>query len=509
VAEYVIAIDQGTTSSRALAVRKGGTIAAIAQREHQQHHPQPGWVEHDAAEIWQNVLSCLQEVAAELSLQPGDVAAIGITNQRETAVLWERNTGRPAARAIVWQDVRTQGIVDRLAKDGGTDRFRELTGLPLSTYFSATKLTWLFEHDQDLAARANRGELAFGTPDSWVLWNLTGGPNGGVHATDVSNASRTLLAGLRSLAWEAELLTAFGVPSEILPEIRSSAEVYGHVSELPGLESLHGVPVAGILGDQQAALFGHGGIEIGDAKHTYGTGGFLLVNTGAEIKQSAHGLIATVAGKIGNAPAQYAIEGSVAIAGALIQWLRDGLGLIASSSEVEPLARSVADSGGAVIVPAFTGLLAPHWRPDARGVIVGLTSFVTKAHLARAALEATALQTADVIRAAEADLGRPIDSLLVDGGMSANALLMQIQADLIQRPVVRPADLEVTALGASYAAGLAVGFWSSMAEIQALRPEPTTWQPDMADADRARLERQWTKALERAFDWEDVALTER
>jgi glycerol kinase len=495
-ARYIVAIDQGTTSTRAILFDHAGDLVATGQREHRQIFPQAGWVEHDANEIRDNTLAVLGDALAAAGATASDVAAIGITNQRETAVIWDRGTGEPIANAIVWQDTRTQDLVDKLAAEGGVDRFRAQTGLPLATYFSATKIAWLLDSVPGARQRAESGELAFGTTDSWVLWNLTGGPTGGVHATDVTNASRTLLMDLATLAWDDDLLAAFGIPRALLPEIRSSSEVYG-----TAVAPLAGVPIAGILGDQQAATFGQVAFGPGESKNTYGTGNFLIANTGTEIVQSANGLITTVAYRLGDDEPRYALEGSIAVTGSLIQWLRDNLGLFAQSADVEQLALSVPDTGGVAFVPAFSGLFAPYWRPDARGAILGLTRFATKAHIARAALEAVALQTVDVLDAAGADLPAPITELRVDGGMVANDLLMQFQADVLGIPVVRPAVIETTALGAAYAAGLAVGFWADLDELRANWREERRFEPTMDAAERAERMRIWRKAITRTFDW--------
>jgi len=494
---HLLALDQGTTSSRALVVDRGGRVVAVGQLEHAQLFPRPGWVEHDAAEIWRSTQRVIELALERAGLAAADIAAVGITNQRETTVVWDRATGQPIHPAIVWQDTRTQPTVDALAVEGGTGRFAGLTGLPLASYFSAAKIAWILDAVPGARERAERGELLFGTTDTWLLWNLTGGPDGGVHATDVTNASRTQLMGLSSLAWEEELLEAFRVPRPLLPEIRSSSEVYGRVAAGP----LAGVPVAGILGDQQAALFGQAAFEAGESKNTYGTGAFLLVNTGEEPVHSEQGLITTVAHRLGDAPARYALEGSIAVAGSLIQWLRDNLGIISSSSEVEPLALSVPDNGGVHIVPAFSGLFAPHWRPDARGVIVGLTRFATKAHFARAAIEAVAFQTREVLDAAEA---AAIAELRVDGGMAANDTFLQFQADVLGIPVVRPAVIETTALGAAFAAGLAVGVWSGLDELRGLWREDARFEPRMGAAEREERLALWRKAVERSLGWAEA-----
>ncbi len=497
---HIVAIDQGTTSTRAVVVDRAGTIVSVGQHPHEQIFPQAGWVEHDPLEIWTNTQEVIGQALGKAGLTRHDVAAIGITNQRETAVVWERSTGKPIYNAIVWQDTRTQDAVDALAAEGGVRRFAAKTGLPLATYFSATKIGWILDHVDGARARAEAGELAFGTIDTWLLWNLTGGPDGGVHATDVTNASRTLLLDLATLDWSEELLEAFRVPRALLPEVRSSSEVYG-VARSSSL--LREVPVAGILGDQQAATFGQAAFEAGASKNTYGTGNFLIVNTGENIVHSDAGLLTTVAYRLGDEPARYALEGSVAVSGSLVQWLRDNLGLLSTSAEVETLAASVPDNGGAYIVPAFSGLFAPYWRPDARGAIVGLTRFITKAHLARAALEATAFQTREVLDVAQEEAPAPITELRVDGGMTGNELLMQFQADITGLPVVRPEIIETTALGAAYAAGLAVGFWSSRDELTALWREDRRWEPEMSADERERQLRIWKKAVTRTLDWVD------
>ena len=495
---HIIAIDQGTTSTRAMVFDAEGTPIATGQREHEQILPRAGWVEHDANEIWRNTREVLATAMEKAQLTASDIAAIGITNQRETTIVWERATGEPVHPALVWQDTRTQDLVDALAAEGGTARFSEKTGLPLATYFSASKIAWILEHIDGARERAERGELLFGTPDSWLLWNLTGGPDGGVHATDVTNASRTLLMDLRTLDWDEELLAAFDVPRAMLPEIRSSSEVYGTVA---AGTVLGGVPIAGILGDQQAATFGQAAFDRGESKNTYGTGNFLIVNTGEEIVRSENGLITTVAYQLGSDAARYALEGSIAVTGSLVQWLRDNLGIISRSPEVEELALTVEDNGGVYIVPAFSGLFAPYWRPDARGAILGLTRFANKGHIARAALEASAFQTREVIDAVVADSGASLGELRVDGGMVANATLLQFQADVLGIPVVRPAVIETTALGAAYAAGLAVGVWKGMDELRAKWTEDLRFEPQIDEAERERIVARWRKAVTRTFDW--------
>jgi glycerol kinase len=490
---YVAAIDQGTTSSRCIVFDEGGNLCSLARREHRQIFPRPGWVEHDAAEIWANVQAVVAEALDGAGLTPREIAAVGITNQRETTVVWDRATGAPVHNAIVWQDTRTDGLVKAIGGAEGPDRLRALSGLPLATYFSGPKVRWLLDEVPGLRARAEAGEVLFGTMDSWLIWNLTGR-----HVTDVTNASRTLLMNIETLDWDDRLLEAVGVPRAMLPKIVSSSEVYG---EARG--ALAGVKVASALGDQQAALFGQTCFEVGEGKCTYGTGGFLLVNTGAEAVRSKNGLLTTVGYRIGAQPAVYALEGSIAVAGALVQWLRDNLGLIKSSEEIEALAASVADNGGCYIVPAFAGLFAPYWRDDARGVVAGLTGSVTKGHLARAVLEATAWQVREVADAMVADSGAAISRLKADGGMTANKLLMQFQADVLDAPVVRPTVPETTCLGAAYAAGLAVGVWPDLAALKANWRADTEWTPSMPAEARERSYRKWKKAVQRTFDWID------
>ncbi len=505
---HVVAIDQGTTSTRAIVFDAAGRPVSSGQLEHRQIFPQPGWVEHDATEIWRNTREAIGRALATADLTRHDVAAIGITNQRETAVVWDRATGEPVYNAVVWQDTRTQPLVDRLARGGGTDRFADATGLPLATYFSATKIAWILENVEGARERAEAGDLLFGTTDSWVLWNLTGGPDGGVHATDVTNASRTLLMDLRTLEWRDDLLEAFGIPRSMLPRIRPSSGVFGHAESSSLLRE---VPIAGILGDQQAATFGQAAFGPGESKNTYGTGNFLVVNTGEDIVRSENGLITTVAYQLDGEAPRYALEGSIAVTGSLIQWLRDNLGIISDAAEVEELAASVDDNGDVYVVPAFSGLFAPYWRPDARGVIVGLTRYATKAHIARASLEAVAFQSREVLDAVLADThhatgsaaGITVDELKVDGGMVRNDLLMRFQADVLGIPVVRPAVTETTALGAAYAAGLATGVWSGIDELRVLWAEDTRWEPTMDAADRDARLATWKKAVTRSFDWVD------
>ncbi|MEC5151036.1 glycerol kinase GlpK [Cryobacterium sp. GrIS_2_6] len=500
MAQYIIAIDQGTTSSRAIIFDKAGSIVSTGQLEHEQIFPRAGWVEHDPMEIWNNTREVIGQALSKANLTRHDIDAVGITNQRETAVVWDRTTGLPVYNAIVWQDTRTQPIVDRLAADGGVERFKKQVGLPLATYFSGTKIVWILENVEGARAKADAGELMFGTTDSWVLWNLTGGLEGGVHATDVTNASRTMFMDLETLQWDDDILAAFNVPRSMLPEIRSSSEVYGIASEHSLLRE---TPIAGILGDQQAATFGQAAFDQGEAKNTYGTGNFLIFNTGTEIVHSQNGLLTTVGYKLGDGETHYALEGSIAVTGALVQWLRDNLGIIGSASEIEALALSVTDNGGAYFVPAFSGLFAPYWRADARGALVGLTGYVNKGHIARAALEAIAYQSREVLDAVNADSGVPLTELKVDGGAAANDLLMQFQADILGVSVVRPVVAETTALGAAYAAGLAVGFWNDLDELRANWQEDARWEPKLDVAERDRLLRNWKKAITKSLDWVD------
>lgn len=495
--KYVGAIDQGTTSTRFIAFDRGGRVVARAQREHRQIYPQPGWVEHDPLEIWSNTLAVAAEALSGAGLTAADLAAVGVTNQRETTVLWDRRSGAPLHNALVWQDTRVDDLVRTFAAEGGQDRFRAKTGLPLASYFSALKLRWLLTQVPGAADLAARGDALFGTIDTWLLWNLTGGVNGGEHVTDVTNASRTQLMNLATLQWDDGLLHDFALPRAVLPRISASSGLFGTVRD--GV--LAGTPLTGVLGDQQAALVGQTCFQAGEAKNTYGTGCFLLMNTGARPVASTSGLITTVAYQIGDEPAAYALEGSVAIAGAAVQWLRDNLQLIKDSDEVEALAREVPDNGDVYFVPAFSGLYAPHWRVGARGVVAGLTRYANRGHLARAALEATAYQTRDVLAAMEKDAGIRIRELRVDGGMVVNELLMQFQADLLDIDVVRPAVTETTALGAAYAAGLAVGYWANRDDLLANWQVARRWQPDMTGERRAHLYRSWQKALVRALDW--------
>jgi glycerol kinase len=491
MSRYIGAIDQGTTSTRFIVFDRAGRQVAVAQREHRQIYPSPGRVEHDALEIWRNTQGVIAEALAGAGLKPADLAAIGVTNQRETTVLWDRRSGAPLANAIVWQDTRVDSMVAEFARAGGQDRFRAKTGLPLASYFSGLKLRWLLEHVPGARAKAEAGDALFGTIDAWLLWNLTG-----EHLTDVTNASRTQLMDLATLDWDDGLLAEFGIPRAVLPRIVSSSEIYG---EARG--ELGGVKVAGVLGDQQAALVGQTCFRPGEAKNTYGTGCFLLMNTGETPVQSTAGLVTTVAYRFGEAKPCYALEGSIAISGALVQWLRDNLGLIKSSGEIEDLARSVEDNGDVYIVPAFSGLYAPYWQSSARGVVAGLTRFATKGHLARAALEATAYQTKEVLDAMTEDSGIAIAELRADGGMVVNDLLMQFQADLLDVPVVRPNVAETTALGAAYAAGLAIGVWPSLEALVGNWQIDRRWHPAMAADRRARLFASWKKAVRRSFDW--------
>jgi glycerol kinase len=498
--QYVIAIDQGTTSTRAMIFDHSGNPKATGQKEHEQIYPKPGWVEHNPKEIWDNAQEVVDQALSQANLTRDDIVAVGITNQRETAVVWDKNTGEPVYNAIVWQDTRTQDIVDELAKDGGVERFKQKVGLPLATYFSGTKIKWILDNVDGARKRAEAGDLLFGNTDAWLTWNLTGGPDGGVHVTDVTNASRTMFMDLETLEWDQGILDVFGVPKSMLPAIKPSSAVYGNVHSS---QSLRDIPVAGDLGDQQAATFGQAAYDPGEAKNTYGTGNFLIFNTGEEIVHSKNGLLTTLGYKLGDDKPHYALEGAIAITGALVQWLRDNLGIITSSPEIETLAASVEDNGGAYFVPAFSGLFAPYWRPDARGALVGLTRYVNKAHIARAALEATAFQTREVLDAVNADSGVPLTELKVDGGMVGNELLMQFQADILGVPVVRPKVVETTALGAAYAAGLAVGFWKDLDDMRANWNEDKRWEPKMDSGERDRQMRLWKKAVTKSMDWVD------
>ncbi|MBC7877788.1 MAG: glycerol kinase GlpK [Anaerolineales bacterium] len=491
--KYIAAIDQGTTSTRFIIFEHSGNIVAVDQKEHKQIYPKPGWVEHDPLEIWERVQEVIKGALHKSGLQPSQIDAIGITNQRETTVVWDKKTGKPVYNAIVWQDTRTDVICNELAKDGGQDRLREKTGLPLATYFSGPKIKWILDNVDGARVKAENGDLLFGNIDSWVIWNLTGRE---VHITDVTNASRTLLMNLNTLNWDEEILKLLDIPHAMLPEIRSSSEIYGNARG-----KLDGIPVSGDLGDQHAALFGQTCFTSGEAKNTYGTGCFMLLNTGEKPVSSKAGLLTTLGYKIGNQKPVYALEGSIAITGALIQWLRDNLGIIEKSSDIEALAKTVEDSGGIYFVPAFSGLFAPYWKSDARGAIVGMTRYVNKGHIARAALEATAYQTCEVLDAMEKDSGVKLTTLKVDGGMVFNELLMQFQADILDVPVIRPKVAETTALGAAYAAGLAVGFWKDYDELRANWGKDKEWTPKMDSKLREGLYSGWKKAVTRTFDW--------
>jgi glycerol kinase len=497
MAKYVAALDQGTTSSRAMIFNHEGRVEAVAQKEHEQIYPKPGWVEHDPKEIWARCEEVLEEALEAAGGNKDDIAALGITNQRETAVVWDRNTGEPVMNALVWQDTRTDKIVDELSADGGQDRFREQVGLPLATYFSGPKVRWVLDNVEGAREKAEAGDLIFGNLDTWCIWNLTGGTDGGLHITDVSNASRTMLMNLDSLSWNEEIASTIGVPMSMLPEIRASSEVYGEVKS----GAFAGIKIAGDLGDQQAATFGQTCFSPGEAKNTYGTGNFMLLNTGTELVQSKSGLLTTVGYKIGDGDPIYCLEGSIAITGALVQWLRDNLKLIKAAPEVEDLAKSVEDNGGLYIVPAFSGLFAPYWKSNARGVFAGLTRYVTAGHIARATLEATAFQSREIVEAMAKDSGVDLDSLKVDGGMVANDLLMQFQADLLGVPVIRPEVAETTALGAAYAAGLATGFWENQDDLRNNWAEDKRWEPNMDAEKRDEYYKYWKRAVTRTFDW--------
>ena len=495
--KYIGAVDQGTTSTRFIVFDRSGHIVSQSQKEHAQIYPRPGWVEHDPMEIWENTKAVIVDALASARLKPEDLAAIGITNQRETTVVWDRETGRPLHNAIVWQDTRTDEICRDLAKAGGQDRYRSRTGLPLATYFSGPKIRWLIDHDDNVRQVVRNGTALFGNMDAWTLWNLTAG----VHGTDVTNASRTLLMNLETLTWDEDILRDLDLPRELLPPIRSSSELYGSTAGDGFLKAE--VPICGIVGDQQAALVGQVCFERGEAKNTYGTGCFMLLNTGEKIVHSKNGLLTTVAYRFGQQPAVYALEGSVAIAGALVQWIRDNLGLIKESPEIETLARSVEDNGGVYFVPAFSGLFAPYWKTNARGLIIGLTRFVNKGHLARAVLESTAYQTREILDAMFKDSGVELKSLKVDGGMVANELLMQFQADVLGVPVVRPKITETTALGAAYAAGLAVGYWKDYDDLRSNWQSDKVWHPELDSDEREKGYGRWLKAVSRTFDWLD------
>jgi len=498
MAEFIGAIDQGTTSTRFMVFNRSGRVVSAAQKEHEQFYPNPGWVEHDPHEIWKSACDVIEEAMSQTDLRPHDIAAIGITNQRETTVVWNRRTGTPVTRAIVWQDTRVAPYLEELSKTGGRARFRKQTGLPLATYFSGLKVRWILDNVEGVHQLALAGDVVFGNIDTFLIWHLTGGVNGGVHITDITNASRTQLMNLETLTWDPEILETLGIPEAMLPEIRSSSEFYGVVKQGP----IRDVPIAGILGDQQAALVGQTCFRAGEAKNTYGTGCFMLMNTGTRKVDSKCGLLTTVAYQLGSQPVCYALEGSVAIAGALVQWIRDNLGLIQKSSDIEWLARTVNDNGGVYIVPAFSGLFAPYWKDTARGVITGLTRYANKGHIARAALEATAFQTRDVLEAMETDSGIKLDVLRADGGMVSNELLMQFQADILDRTVVCPATKEATtALGAAYAAGLAVGYYKDLHDLRANWAVDHTWYPKLDNRERERLYSMWKRAVTRSFDW--------
>jgi glycerol kinase len=496
MAQYVGALDQGTTSTRFMVFDHSGQVVAIDQKEHEQKYPKPGWVEHDPAEIWNRSEEVITGALGKANIKASDLAAVGITNQRETTVVWDKTTGKAVYNAIVWQDTRTDEIINEFARDGGQDRLRPKVGLPLATYFSGPKVKWILDNVDGARAKAEAGDLVFGNIDTWCIWNLTGGVKGGVHVTDVTNASRTMLMNLETLDWDDEILSLMGIPRSMLPAIKASSEVYG-----TGVGTLEGIPIAGDLGDQQAALFGQTCFSAGEAKNTYGTGCFMLMNTGTKVVPSKSGLLTTLGYKIGDKPAVYALEGSIAITGALVQWLRDNLGMITKSEDVEALAGTVEDNGGVYFVPAFSGLFAPYWRSEARGVIAGLTRYVNKGHIARAVLEATAWQTREVLDAMNADSGVELTALKVDGGMVYNELLMQFQSDVLGVPVIRPKVAETTALGAAYAAGLAVGFWAEVEDLRANWAKDKEWTPSLDESVREKEYRFWKKAVTRTFDW--------
>jgi glycerol kinase len=501
MAKYAAAVDQGTTSTRCMLFSKDGRVVSIDQKEHEQIFPQPGWVEHDPMEIWTVTQDVVKGAVAKAGAQPGDIAAVGVTNQRETTIVWDKNTGKPYYNAIVWQDTRTKDICDALSADGGQDRFRPQVGLPLATYFSGPKVKWILENVDGVRAAAEKGDAIFGNIDTWEIWWLTGGPDGGAHVTDVTNASRTMLMNLETLDWDDEILGIIGIPRQMLPKVvpSSDPDIWGYTPNTGPFGER--IPVCGDLGDQQAALFGQACYNAGESKNTYGTGCFMLLNTGTSPVPSESGLLTTLGYKIGNQPAVYALEGSIAITGALVQWLRDNLKIIEKTKDVEALANTVEDNGGIYFVPAFSGLFAPYWRSDARGVIVGMTRYVNDGHFARAALEATAFQTREVLDAMNKDSGVDLTVLKVDGGMVYNELLMQFQADILGVPVVRPVVAETTALGAAYAAGMGVGFWTSFDDLRADWQIDKTWEPDMDAGTRAALYEGWLKAVTRTFDW--------
>jgi glycerol kinase len=498
VAKYAAAIDQGTTSTRCMIFDHGGQVVSVAQKEHEQIYPKPGWVEHDPKEVWARTQEVMDEAMDSAGASADDISGLGITNQRETTVVWDRTTGEPVMNAIVWQDTRTDRLVDEFSRDGGQARFQETTGLPLATYFSGPKVRWILDNVDGVADKADSGDLLFGNMDTWVLWNLTGGTDGGLHITDVTNASRTLMFDLRKLAWDESIAGTIGVPTAMLPEVRASSEAYG---EVRSGGKLNGVQIAGILGDQQAATFGQTCFAVGEAKNTYGTGNFLLLNTGTEAVVSKNGLLTTVGYKIGDDDAIYCLEGAIAITGALVQWLRDNLKMIKAAPEVEELAQTVEDNGGCYIVPAFSGLFAPYWKSNARGVVAGLTRYVTAGHIARATLEATAYQSREVVEAMNQDSGVDLESLKVDGGMVGNDLLMQFQADLLGVPVIRPQVAETTALGAAYAAGLATGLWSNQEDLRENWAEDKRWEPQMESERRDEYFKYWKRAVTKSFDW--------
>jgi glycerol kinase len=498
VAKYAAALDQGTTSTRCMIFNHGGEVVSVVQKEHEQIYPKPGWVEHDPKEIWARTQEVMDEALESAGASADDISGLGITNQRETTVVWDKNTGEPVMNAIVWQDTRTDRLVDELSRDGGQGRFQEKVGLPLATYFSGPKVRWILDNVDGARERAEAGDLLFGNIDTWCIWNLTGGTDGGIHITDPSNASRTMLLDLRKLAWDDEIAGIIGVPTSMLPEVKASSEVYGEVRSGGGF---NGVKIAGDLGDQQAATFGQTCFDVGEAKNTYGTGNFLLLNTGTEAVTSKNGLLTTVGYKIGDQDAVYCLEGAIAITGALVQWLRDNLKMIKAAPEVEELAKSVEDNGGLYIVPAFSGLFAPYWKSNARGVFAGLTRYVNAGHIARATLEATAYQSREVVEAMNQDSGVDLESLKVDGGMVGNDLLMQFQADLLGVPVIRPKVPETTSLGAAYAAGLATGLWSTEDELRENWIEDKRWEPQMESSQRDEYFKYWKRAVTKSFDW--------
>lgn len=500
MSKYIISIDQGTTSSRAIIFDYFGSIVSFGQKEHRQIFPQAGWVEHDAIEIWNNVREVVAKALAKANFTRHDILSIGITNQRETTVIWDKTNGQPVYNAIVWQDTRTQNIINDLSDSYYEMKFNEKTGLPLNSYFSATKIKWILDNIPNIKSKANSGNLLFGTMDSWLIWNLSGGIDGGIHITDVTNASRTLFMNLETLNWDNEILKYFGIPKCMMPKIKSSSEIYTYVH---GSQLLREVPISGILGDQQAATFGQAAFQAGQAKNTYGTGCFLIFNTGKKIIKSKNGLLTTVAYKLGNNNARYALEGSVAVTGSLVQWLRDNLNIIKSASEIESLAKTVDNNGGIYFVPAFSGLFAPYWNSNARGALVGITRYITKGHIARAALEATAFQTCEILDSVCADSNVSFNELKVDGGMVVNETLMQFQANILGVPIIRPKVIETTALGAAYVAGLSIKFWKDCSELTANWSEGKKWLPKMNTLERSRQISLWKKAVTKTFDWID------